>query len=133
MVNFLTGFTERQKAIVLERDGQKCPICGQRAREVNHRANRGSGGFLAGNRLSNACVICWICNGLIESDPEFADLARSRGVKLSRYADPLAVPYLHPIYGVEVWLDDTGSFSFDAPVGVPALDSPETKMPPATA
>lgn len=107
-----TGFTPEQKAIVLERDGHKCPMCGHRALEVNHRANRGAGGHKGSNRLSNACAICHDCNGLIESDPAQAELARERGVKLSRYDDPTVIPYLHPIFDMFVLLSDTGEFVF---------------------
>ncbi len=107
-----TGFTPEQKAIVLFRDFDTCPLCGKRAEQVNHRANRGSGGYLGANTLANACAICWKCNGLIESDPEWAELARVRGVKLSRYDDPHEVEYLHPFYRMRVLLLDSGDFVF---------------------
>lgn len=108
----MSGFTPEQKRIVLARDSHTCPICGQRATEVNHRANRGHGGHRASNRIANGCAICSTCNGLIESDADRAALARDRGVKLSRYADPLAEPYLHPLFRMLVLLDDAGGFEF---------------------
>lgn len=105
-----TGFTPQQKAAILLRDGYTCPMCYRAADEANHRANRGSGGFKGGNRLSNGCAICHECNGRIEDDPEYADLARARGVKLSRYDDPLEADYLHPTWRVMVRLLDSGDF-----------------------
>lgn len=107
-----TGFTPEQKAIVLFRDFELCPICYRRATTVNHRANRGAGGYQKGNTLANACAICWTCNGLIETDPDLAELARERGVKISKYADPTAEEYLHPAYRLRVLLLDSGDYVF---------------------
>lgn len=111
-----TGFTPEQKAIALFRDWYKCAMCGAPAREVNHRANRGHGGFRAANVLSNACAICWLCNGLLEDrgsdSTEFGRLAVDRGVKLSRYDDPRTVEYFHPGYRMRVLLLDSGDFMF---------------------
>lgn len=120
------GFTAAQKQIVLERDNHQCPMCLRRATEVNHRANRGSGGFRGANTLSNACAICWVCNGLIESDPVMQTKAILRGVKLSRYDDPLLMPYQHPMYGL-VLLDDAGGFRLDST----GVDESVDKSPPA--
>jgi hypothetical protein len=114
-----TGFTPEQKAIVLFRDFKKCPICHEEATEVNHRANRGSGGYKAGNVLSNACAICSTCNGLIESDADTAILARRCGVKLFRDDIPAEIPYLHPFYKMWCLLDDNGNYTFcDPPADV---------------
>lgn len=99
-----------QKQIILFRDGNKCPICGKVAREVNHRANRGSGGFRAANTLANACAICWECNGLIESDADYAEKARERGVKISKHDDPREVEYFHPLLSMRVLLQDDGGY-----------------------
>jgi hypothetical protein len=110
-----TGFTLEQTQTILFRDGFKCPMCGAVARTANHRANRGAGGHKASNRLSNGCAICHDCNGRLESDPDFADLGRLRGVKLSRYADPLLEAYLSPLYNVLVYLNDDGGFTFAPP------------------
>jgi hypothetical protein len=107
----MTGFTPEQTATILERDNHKCPICDCRATTANHRANRGAGGHKAGNRISNGCAICWKCNGLIESDPTQAALARELGVKLSRYDNPLEVPYFHPMMRMWVFLADDGSYT----------------------
>lgn len=110
-----TGFTPEQTTTILFRDGQKCAMCGHRASVANHRANRGHGGHRDSNRLSNGCALCATCNGLIESDPVQATIARLRGVKLSRYDDPTAEPYLSPLFGCEVWLDDVGGFTMEPP------------------
>lgn len=107
-----TGFTTEQVRLVLDRDGHRCPICGERAQTANHRANRGHGGHRASNRLANACAICHRCNDAIERDGDLAELARDRGVKISRYDDPTAAEYLHPIYNMRVLLDDAGGFAF---------------------
>ena len=103
-----TGFTPEQKQIVLERDNYQCCICLCRADTVNHRGGRGMGGFKGANTLSNACAICSVDNGLIESDPEMQLLAVQRGVKLSRYDDPATKPLLHPVYGWVLLTDDGG-------------------------
>ena len=103
-----TGFTPEQKLAVLMRDGYKCPMCGHVAREVNHRGNRGHGGFLGANTLDNGCAICHECNGLIESDAEFAAEARRRGVKISRYDVPDMVRFLSPLFGMWVYLTADG-------------------------
>jgi len=107
-----TGFAPQQVALVLDRDGHRCPICYHRAQTANHRANRGHGGHRASNRLANACAICHECNDAIERDGDAAELARDRGVKISRYDDPTDVDYWHPIYLMPVRLDDDGGFAF---------------------
>lgn len=125
-----TGFTPHQVQAILWRDGDKCGMCGRRARTANHRANRGAGGFRAGNVLSNGCALCHDCNGLIESDGPLAEIARERGVKISKWDDPRTIPYLSPLYGCLVLLDDEGGFEFsDLPAAGPT-DLPATKEAP---
>lgn len=123
-----TGFTPAEVAACLHRDGDKCAMCGRRATTANHRANRGAGGFRAANRLSNASASCHECNGLIESDGPLADVARERGVKISKWDDPTEIPYLSPLYNVPVLLDDDGGFTF----AEPSTTTPDTvpMMPP---
>lgn len=111
----MAGFDATQKAIVLFRDGGKCCLCGGVAEVANHRINRGMGGRNSLNRLSNACALCHICNGLIESDASAATLARTRGIKLDDGTDPAATPYLSPFYGIPVWVRDDGDLTFTAP------------------
>src|SRR5690554_6182181 len=78
-----------------ERDGLVCawhgPECGTETLVPHHRVNRGMGGRRSLNRLSNLVWLCSIVNGLIESDPEWADRARNLGVKLSGHAEPTKV------------------------------------------
>lgn len=111
----MTGFTAEQRAIALFRDFDTCCLCGKRATVVNHRANRGAGGFVGANVLSNACALCWLCNDAIERDGPDADAARTAGVKLSRYDDPRLVPYMHPTFRCLVWPRDDGDFTLEAP------------------
>jgi hypothetical protein len=104
------GFTPDQKRAVLLRDGHRCPVCGLAADEVNHRANRGAGGYKAGNTLANACAICRTCNGLIESNADTANTARHLGVKISRDDDPTRVPLWSPFFHQWVQITDTGLY-----------------------
>lgn len=73
----------------IDRD-QHCPHCGTTDDTLvpQHRANRGHGGHKAGNQPANIIVLCSRMNGLIESDPEAADMARRYGWKIGRYVDP---------------------------------------------
>ena len=93
----------------LDRD-VRCWHCGSDADDLipHHRANRGHGGFKAGDRPSNCLVFCSIANGLLESDPVLAETARRFGWKLSRYDDPLQVP----VFDVQVgeWFILTDDF-----------------------
>jgi hypothetical protein len=109
-----TGFTTAQRQIVMFRDFELCALCHRRATVVNHRANRGAGGFKGANRLSNACALCWSCNDLIERDPALAAEARRLGIKLSRYDDPAVIRFLHPAFGLWVLLQDDGDYTFEA-------------------
>lgn len=108
----VTGFTTEQVRAIMLRDGDKCAMCGHRAETANHRANRGAGGWKAGNTLPNGCAICHRCNGLIESDADYAAEAVRRGVKLRRGEDPTRVRYLSPLYGMYVYLQDDGGLDF---------------------
>jgi hypothetical protein len=64
----------------------------------HHRANRGSGGFHAANTPENILSLCSICNGQIEADHRWANEARRRGIKISKYDTALAgvIPVLSP-------------------------------------
>ncbi len=92
-------FTPAQKAGILQREGGLCAMSGARitdgvilprhnADTVNHRLNRGTGGT---NATENGCAICHSCNGLIESDADYAAAARRRGVKLRTGDNPRTV------------------------------------------
>lgn len=85
----------RQFALYLARD-LHC-VCGCVGREdtlvPQHRAGRGMGGSKLLDRPSNVVVICSYLNGLIESDPVTADIAREYGWKLYRWQNPEEVPF----------------------------------------
>lgn len=98
-------FTPEQTRAVIFRDLERCalldvsPVCEKRATVANHRSNDGHGGRPGPASLANAVALCGPCNGAIESDPELAEVARARGVKLSRGQDPDAVPFYAPTFG----------------------------------
>jgi hypothetical protein len=74
----------------------------------HHRANRGMGGRRSMNRLSNLVWLCSGENGLVESDPEMAVLARAKGIKISSHDEPSFAPIVHAVHG-KVLLDDQGA------------------------
>lgn len=86
----------------MDRDGHRCVCCSRTAADapltVHHRRNRGAGGSSDPlmNTAPNGLTVCWACNGEMESDPNFAEVARERGWKVSAYADPAEVPVLYP-------------------------------------
>lgn len=107
-------FTPEQVAAVLSRDLERCAlepvstVCTKRATVANHRSNDGHGGRPGPASLANAVALCGPCNGAIESDAQLAELARSRGVKLTRAQDPARVPFLSPAFG---WIQPGDEFA----------------------
>jgi hypothetical protein len=91
----------------IDRD-QHCPHCGTTDDTLvpQHRANRGHGGHKAGNQPANIIVLCSQVNGLIESDADWADIARENGWKLRRHEDPLTAPVYDLTTGQEWILDN---------------------------
>lgn len=83
--------------------------CDQEMLVPQHRANRGIGGYRAGDALSNLVLLCSSANWLVEHDAALADDARRLGIKISRHADPRTVPVQHQQHGL-VLLDDDGGF-----------------------
>lgn len=85
----------RQFALFLARD-MHCP-CGCVGKEdtfvPQHRIGRGMGGSKVLDRPANIIVLCSLQNGLIESDPKSAAVAREYGWKLSRWEVPEEVPF----------------------------------------
>ena len=77
----------------LDRD-VACPHCGTTGPELvpQHRANRGMGGSKERHKPSNIIVFCSLGNGLMESSPGFAALARGYGWKLFSHEDSLESP-----------------------------------------
>ena len=94
------------------RDDNRCAWTGETSDRLvpQHRANRGHGGHKAGNRLSNGVLLDSLINGQIEADAGLQAEAVRRGVKVSRYANPLLVPVLLAAHGW-VLLDDDGGFT----------------------
>lgn len=91
------------------RDGHRCAMCGTESDTLvpHHRANRGMGGRKSLDRLSNLVWLCSGENGLVESDPEMAAIARAKGIKISSHDEPSFVPIHHAVHG-RVLLDDYG-------------------------
>lgn len=91
---------------------QYCLHCGQQAPYLvpHHRANRGMGGDKSAgkdkNKSSNILAICTILNGLMESDPAVAEVAREYGWKLNRYQNPTEVPIWDKMMGEWYLLTD---------------------------
>lgn len=57
-----------------------------------HRVNRGMGGSKVLDIPANIIVFDSVRNGLIESDPQWAEQARNYGWKLESWQDPLTSP-----------------------------------------
>ena len=91
-----------------ERDGDVCAFTGVESDRLvpHHRANRGAGGYKAGDRLSNLVLVDSIVNGRFEHDLQ--KRAQLLGFKISRYSDPEAVSLFHKVHGW-VLLKDDGS------------------------
>lgn len=94
-----------------DRDGDVCAFTGVESDRLvpHHRANRGAGGFKAGDRLSNLVLVDSIVNGRFEHDLQRK--AELLGFKISRYANPESVPLFHKVHGW-VLLEDDGSMVF---------------------
>lgn len=122
-----TGFSPAEKGYILIRDGGMCamfgaPGCdGDRADEVNHRLNRKAGGSRLRNGMGNGVSIASLCNGHLESDAEFAEEGRRRGVKLVEGQDPEQVPVWSPFFRQWVLLTD-GALDFTG-ITDPTLDA----------
>jgi hypothetical protein len=99
----------RQFALYLARD-LHCP-CGCVGFEdtfvPQHRINRGMGGSRILDRPANVLVMCSRMNGLIESDPKLAEVARQYGWKLSRWQDPENEPFYDLATGTWNLIDNT--------------------------
>lgn len=98
---------KKQFQKLIDRD-KACLHCGlfDDTLVVQHRGNRGMGGFRAGNAASNLIVLCAAMNLKIESNAVYANLALDYGWKISRYADPLTSPVYSAIDGEWYLLDD---------------------------
>jgi len=103
--------TPKQFKLYLDRDQSRCYHCGITGDQLipQHRAGRGMGGSKIRNRISNIIVFCSNANGALESDPEFAQLGRELGWKLSAYEDPTTTPIFEAWSGSWWILNDEGS------------------------
>ena len=108
----MTGFTKRQVALMRVRDDNRCAWTGMESDRLipQHRANRGAGGLKAANRLSNGVLLDSLINGQIEDDAVLRAEAIDRGIKISKWDDPLLKPVDHAVLG-RVLLDDDGGFT----------------------
>lgn len=89
--------TQKQFLKYLERDGG-CWHCGDATTAIpHHRVNRGMGGSKARDEASNVIVMCSKINGLMESDPIVAQMAREWGWKLESWQNPAEVPVFNTI------------------------------------
>ena len=87
--------TPKQFKKFLARDGG-CWHCGDTTSVIpHHRVNRGMGGSKGRDEASNIIVMCSNVNGLMESDPIMAQMAREFGWKLESWQDPVSVPVWH--------------------------------------
>jgi len=87
----------------------RCALCGDENLTLvpHHRANRGMGGRKSMDRLSNVVWLCALENGALESEPELAVIARTKGIKISSHEEPSHAPIFHAVHG-RVLLDDDG-------------------------
>lgn len=73
---------------VFERDKSACWHCGEtEGLTLQHRQNRQMGGSKLRDRVDNLIVFCAVGNARMESDAEFAVVARKNGWKLSSWMD----------------------------------------------
>lgn len=81
----------------LDRDNGECYHCGTNDATLvpQHRIGRGMGGSKSRNQPSNVITFCSYANGLLESNAEFAALARTRGWKLESWQDTTDVVVFH--------------------------------------
>ncbi|GGJ56204.1 HNH endonuclease [Glutamicibacter ardleyensis] len=95
-------------ARIYERDGYRCPHCGERATSVQHRVNRQMGGSKNPKRHapSNLIAFCWAGNVGMENDSETARDALAKGWKLPSHEDPVEKPYFDVMDNCWYSIDD---------------------------
>ncbi|PZE23881.1 hypothetical protein [Curtobacterium sp. MCBD17_028] len=105
----MSSLTPKALLIALEqRDGRRSAWTGNESDTLvpQHRANRGMGGRGSLDRLSNLVWLESDLNGLIESDPEWQQVAVARGIKISGHQDPEDVEVRHAVHGLALLTDD---------------------------
>ncbi|MDR0593725.1 MAG: hypothetical protein LBG60_10820 [Bifidobacteriaceae bacterium] len=92
-----------------QRDGHRSAWTGQDAETLvpHHRVNRGMGGRPSLDRIENLVWLESDINERIEADPEWARIARERGIKLASWQRPEAMVIDHAVHG-KVLLTDAG-------------------------
>lgn len=97
----MTATPKRLLRALDARDGHVCAwhgdLCDPDTLVPQHRANRGHGGRPSLMILPNIVWLDSITNGMVETDPTYARLAKARGLKISSHANPEQVP---------VWMDE---------------------------
>ena len=104
-----TGPTPKVVALVRERSGGLCEICGfAEVQQIHHRLPRRAGGTRnpAINYTSNLLGLCALDHALVESKRE---RAIEEGHVVPSYADPKTTPVLYR--GTWRLLDDEGGWS----------------------
>lgn len=109
----MAGFTDKQKRLIVERDGVCVPhggLCGTPEEYLvcHHRANRGHGGFKAANHVANGLAVCGAWNSDAEAFEPLMRQAYDNGWKLRRYEVPSDSPVYYPHIGDWFELDDDG-------------------------
>lgn len=114
----MAAVTERDRAIVLDRSGGMCEVCGAaRATNVHHRRGRGMGGTRrAIHSPAWLLAVCGQgntsgCHGRIEGDRTAAE-ANGWALPWS-VEDATAAPVRLALYGL-VLLDDEGGYAYPA-------------------
>jgi hypothetical protein len=101
---------------IFNRDNWTCYLCAQECRDgslvPHHRANRGAGGYKAANTPENILSLCSLCNSVIEADHRWAEEARLRGIKISKFDTHKAseIPVFSPISSW-IYLDERYGFT----------------------
>lgn len=99
--------SKKDRRLVYDRDGNMCANCGiDETLTIQHRANRGFGGDPSKERLSNYMVLCYWCNGRLESNADFAAIGIDKGWKLRSWEDPLKVCVFYAFDGWYYLTDD---------------------------
>lgn len=92
----MTATPKRLLRALDARDGHVCAWdgtdCDLDTLVPQHRGNRQMGGRPNGVNVAGLVWLCSSRNGLAESDPEIARIARARGIKISAHANPAEVP-----------------------------------------
>jgi len=90
---------------VIERDQDRCWVCGMRGSEIQHRKRRREGG----HGMANLIRVCHSCHhDRIHRNPTWA---KEHGYTVSSYADPADVP-VDRWDGAIVRLGDDGTMTF---------------------